>query len=69
MKEFAIYQNARWAFPDNIPNRGVGNTLEQKQAIYDETHLLNAKANSDPLNLPFGRIGGKGGSMENGCVL
>ena len=56
MAETGYYQNARHAFPNNIPFRGNGKSKEIKEALATSTKGFNFKASQRPLGLPIGQL-------------
>ena len=56
MVELGYYQNARQAFPNNIPFRGHGQSKVMKQAYTDSRFAFNKKAWLRPLGLPIGQL-------------
>ena len=56
MAETGYYQNARHAFPNNIPFRGNGKSEGAKAALVVSTKAFNLKASQRPLGLPVGQL-------------
>ena len=68
MLELGYHQNARHAFPDNTPFRGIGKSQDQKDAIEISTKGFQKKAIEGPMRLPIGKMTSKG-SCNNGPLF